>query len=125
NVTSVINGHKIPVEDDGEIDYYTAQIEGAYDYSPFGVTRLSYEPNYAAGGGGGEPHPLAPDYRWCFDGNGVEANGSGHNATYNNVTHADDRNGNPNSAFETAGAANSYVEIADHADFDFGSDDFT
>ena len=40
NVTSVISGNKTAVEDNGTIDYYTAQIEAAYDYSPFGVQLL-------------------------------------------------------------------------------------
>lgn len=126
NVTTVVNSNKIPHDDDdnGIIDGFDAIIEGAYDYSPFGVTRKSFEPNYVAGSSG-EANPLAPDFRWCFDGDGLEANGSGHDATLHNTTLIDDRNSESGKALKTAGNANSYIEIADHADFDFGATDFT
>ena len=125
NVTSVINGHKIPVEDNGNIAYYTAQIEAAYDYSPFGVTRLSFEPNYTPGSTGGNPHPLKPDFMWCLDGNGTEKYGSGHDATPYNMTTTADRNNEAGKALESAGNANSYMEIAHHADLVFEDNDFT
>ncbi|NEN24147.1 hypothetical protein G3O08_11605 [Cryomorpha ignava] len=126
NVTTVVNANKIPLDanSDGTIDGFNAIIEGAYDYSPFGVTRKSFEPNYTAGSTG-EVNPLAPDFRWCFDGDGVEANGSGHDATLNSMTNINDRDGDPGEALKSAGNTNSYIEIADHADFDFGSTDFT
>ncbi|NEN24152.1 hypothetical protein G3O08_11630 [Cryomorpha ignava] len=126
NVTTVVNANKIPLDDDdnGIIDGFDAIIEGAYDYSPFGVTRKTFEPSYTAGTNG-EANPLAPDFRWCFDGDGIEANGSGHDATLYSTTLIDDRNSETGKALKTAGNANSYIEIADHADFDFGSTDFT
>ena len=127
NVTSVISGNKTAVEDNGTIDYYAAQIEAAYDYSPFGVTRLSFEPNYIAGTSGGEAHPLKPDLMWCMDGDGIEKYGSGHDATLYNVNPANDRNSEANKALETSGNPTppSYLQIDDHADLDFGADDFT
>ncbi|NEN24149.1 hypothetical protein G3O08_11615 [Cryomorpha ignava] len=126
NVTTVINANKIPLDDDadGVIDGFDAIIEAAYDYSPFGVTRKSFEPNYTAGSSG-EANPLAPDFRWCFDGDGVEANGSGHDATLYSMNTTADRNSQAGNALESQGNANSYMEIQHDADLVFGGNDFT
>lgn len=134
NVMTVVDGQKVPVDEnsDNTIDYYQANIEAAYDYSPFGVIRKSFEPNYIAGTAG-EGNPLAPDFMWCMDGpstslwagDGIEKYGSGHDATLNNTSDVQDRDGNPASALKTTGSTSSNMKIADDADFDFGSSDFT
>ncbi len=51
NVATVVTGHKIPVQEGSSIGHFTAQIEAAYDYSPFGVTRMEFG-----------------EYRWGFQG---------------------------------------------------------
>ena len=126
NVMTVVTGNKIPQDENNDevIDGYTAQIEAAYDYSPFGVTRKSFEPNYTPGSSG-EANPLAPHYRWCFDGDGIEANGSGLDATLHNMTPTTDRNNQAGSALESQGNTNSYMEIQHDPGLVFGGDDFT
>ncbi|MBA3987371.1 MAG: hypothetical protein H0X63_12560, partial [Flavobacteriales bacterium] len=110
----------------GEIrfDYYTAQIEAAYDYSPFGVTRLSYDKDYVPDGTG-NTNPLAADFSWCMDGDGVEANGTGHDAVLYATTNTTNRTGETAKALRTNASSGSYMEIADDASFDFGANDFT
>lgn len=124
NVTSVVNGHKVAVESTGVIDHYNAQIVAAYDYSPFGVIRKSFEPDYTAGSSG-DANPLAADFRWCMDGGGTEANGTGHDAALYSITNTANRNAEADKALRSNGASGSYMEIADDASFDFGSNDFT
>ncbi len=126
NVTTVINGNKIPFDtnSDGVIDGFNAIIEAAYDYSPFGVTRKSFEPNYTPGTSA-ESNPLAADYRWCMDGDGIEANGSGHDAVLHAITNTTNRTAETAKALRSNGSAGSYMEIADDASFDFGANDFT
>src|SRR5690606_37627450 len=107
NVMSVINGHKIPVEENGEIDHYTAQIEAAYDYSPFGVlTRQMENPLISEGG---TTNTLEADFRWCFDGDATEMNGTGHDGTVYGATVGNDRFNEP-SAYEMDGDSD-YIKI--------------
>ena len=58
-----------------------------------------------------------------FSGNAVDGSGNGHNGTVVGATLANDRYGNPLSAYSFDG--NDYIIVPDSNDFSFGSGDFT
>ncbi len=79
NVTTILTGQKVPIVSGSTLIGYNPQIVQSLDYSPFGVTRLSFDVTAMS-----TTHPVGGGYRYGFNGmeKDDEVKGSGNSLDF-------------------------------------------
>jgi RHS repeat-associated protein len=124
NVLSVVTDKKYALDHDYDdtIDYYQPDVLLTYDYSPFGVLlpERSFDRTNII------TESITPDYNWTFDSLSLdETYGSSHSVTLYNTPSGDTSYCDKADSAYLFDGVNQYGEVSDHADLDFGAEDFT
>jgi RHS repeat-associated protein len=124
NVHAVVTDRRKRICEEETFTHYEADIRNTYDYYAFGMMM----PGRGFSPTTDKPAPQLqqPDWHWSFTGLSlVETNGSGRDGVaYNGPYSTTDECGVTGNAYRFDGW-DDYIAVADHADLDFGADDFT